>query len=136
VKPTQSKNSKPKTKAIKHEQDALELRILGYSYRKIGKALGISDAGAYKAVNRAIAKQELEITESAKEVVRLALERIDELLPSAIDRAKGGNDKAISSVVRLLERQAKYLGLDEPDRLMLNGGLTIEVVDYKKAKKK
>jgi hypothetical protein len=107
-----NKNSVSKAQALENEEKALELRVLGYSYRKIGIAMGLSKVGAYKIVERAIAKQDKTITESSKRVMALDLARIDEVLPSVMERAKGGSDRAITSLIKLLDRQARYLGLD------------------------
>ncbi len=130
-----SKNSTPKARALKLDEEVLDLRIQGYSYPKIAKHLGISVGGAYKSLNRALERLEKEVGETAREIIKQEIARIDEILPNAIERAKEGNDKAVNSVIKLMERRAKYLGLDEPDKLMINGGISVNVVDYGGKKK-
>lgn len=94
--------------------EALELRLKGMSYKQIGEELDCAIGTAYNAVSRGLKELNSLAKEKAEEVRQLELSRIDSVLDSVIKRAKKGNDKAIASMVKLMDRRAKYLGLDSP----------------------
>jgi transposase-like protein len=108
---------KGKTRTGKNDQaiaekrrQALELRKAGYGFDDIARALGYVNAGgAYKAVQQALKDT---YREPADEVRKLELERIDRLTRAIWTRAVGGDGESIDRVLRLMQRRAKYLGLD------------------------
>ncbi|MCL2449235.1 MAG: helix-turn-helix domain-containing protein [Polyangiaceae bacterium] len=90
---------------------ALELRKRGYSYRDVAKALGVSVQVAHAYVKDAIAAIPVE----AAEIVRaMELERCDRLWNSLQTKIKDGDPHAVQAAIRVLDRRAKYLGLDAP----------------------
>lgn len=95
------------------ENQALELRKRGYNYRQVAKALSISVGTAHKYIQRAIDRIP---AENAEQVRNLELERIDKMLTGVWERATKGDTKAILATVRLMERRARYLGLDAPEK--------------------
>lgn len=97
---------------------ALEMRKTGASYVQIAAKLGFAGRqGAHTAVQRAIAG----ITkEPAKEVLLIELERLDRIfLGLAAKGAFHGKPAAVLAALRVMERRAKYLGLDSPTKLNL-----------------
>ncbi len=119
--PNPNKTSKAAIAAQDRRLKALELRREGYGYDHIAKTLGFSCRGAaYKTVSAAIK----EITrEPAEEVLRLELERLDKLLASTFSKATSAatednaRAKAIASCLAIMERRAKFLGLDSPTKM-------------------
>ena len=90
---------------------ALELRKAGATYDQIAKQVGYSNRGnAQRAVQTALK----EITaEPAREVLTLELERLDGMLLSLWPQARRGDVNAVDRVLRIQERRARYLGLDD-----------------------
>jgi transposase-like protein len=129
---------KGKTRTGKNDQaiaekrrQALELRKAGYGFDDIARALGYANAGgAYKAVQQALKET---LREPADEVRKLELERVDRLMRAIWPRAIGGDGESIDRVLRLMQRRAKYLGLDlstDEPTLPRNGG-SKEALDSK-----
>ena len=97
---------------------ALELRKRGLSYRQVAQALSCSVSVAHEYVESAIAAIP---REAAEDVRRLELERVDRMIAGAWPGASSGDPKSIFAVVKLMERRAKYLGLDAPSKVELAG---------------
>lgn len=90
---------------------AFELRQAGASYELIAEKLGYASAEtASKAVHNSLKK--LYKPDDVQEVVTLELQRLDALQLIAWRRAKEGDLQAIDRILKIMERRAKYLGLD------------------------
>jgi hypothetical protein len=118
-----SQNSKvPDPELVDKEIKVLELRRAGLTWSAIADQTGYADAtGAYAAYKRAIKRV---LDEPADEVRKQELDRIDRLQVAVWNRALKGDDKAINTVLRLMERRARLLGLDAAQRVQA------EVVTY------
>ena len=93
-------------------RQALELRKAGASLDQIAEKLKFAHrSNARKAIQAAI-KEIYE--EPAKEVLSLELARLDAMLLGLYQKAKSGDVAAVDRVVRIMDRRAKYLGLDAP----------------------
>ena|SRR5699024_453721 len=116
---TNSRRGSPKRiAAAERKAEALKLRKSGATYDEIAKQLGLSGrTSAFQCVQRAIR----DITkEPAKDVLELEVARLDAMLAGLWDKATDGDDKAVNSAIRIMDRRAKYLGLDqtsEPDAM-------------------
>lgn len=106
--------------AVREEQ-ALELRRAGASYRDIARALGVTTSNAHKYVRRAIGRQLTRVDELSAEVRQLELDRLDRLLRGIWPQASGGNLQAIDRVLRIMERRAGILGTDAPKKYAPTG---------------
>jgi hypothetical protein len=124
--------------AREREARALELRKQGWTHREIGDGLGISESGARDICNRVLARLETASTETAEEVRRLELERLDGLEKKAAEvlmkqhvfvnsgrivydgEARliddGPTLSAIDRLLKIQERRSKLLGLDAPEK--------------------
>ena len=122
----ESKTSKRMIESLKHEQDALTLRIGGFPYRKIAEALGMSESGAAKAVYRALDRMRSEIRESADQYIQLQLERLDTMLSGVWSDAAKGRYGAIDRVLRIEERRSRLLGLDAATELIIDWRAKLE----------
>lgn len=112
---SESTTSERRLAAIEKQRRALELRKSGVSFPQIAQELGYSGpSSAYGAVQSAIRRV---LQEPAEEVVRLELARLDEMLFAVWDAVCGGDTQAIASAIRIMERRAKYLGLDAPTKV-------------------
>lgn len=112
----------------KLEQTVLQLRQRGYSYAEVAQACGCSVAGAHKACARAMARLEQQCDDEARDLRRLQLLRLEHALVQLAPQIEEGQLGAIDRLVRVLERQARLLGLVSPEQtkakldLQLAGG--------------
>ena len=133
------KTGKRMLTAVERQVEALELRKTGMSFRAIASELGYaSQAGAYKAVQRALHNV---VKEPAEDVRELELARLDALLEVAWRKATTGEGSlyAIDRALEIMRRRAALLGLDAPaevnvsirdevERLARDSGLDVDAV--------
>ena len=99
-------------KLPERRREALKLRKTGLSYREMAPLLGVSHVQAYKDVMKAIELLNEDCKEEAKEVKQLELGRLDTALKAIWPGVQKGDLKAISMLLRIQERRARYEGLD------------------------
>lgn len=98
---------------------ALEIRKTGATYDEIAAQMGLASRSvAFGLVKRAIRKIP---AEAATEVLSLELARLDALLVGCWTKATTGDPAAVDRVLRIMDRRAAFLGLDQPK------GLKVEV---------
>jgi hypothetical protein len=112
---------------------ALQLRKQGGTYRAIASRMieefgagalpkGYDERYVYNDVMAVLDALNEELSENAKEVRRLELERLDELLRKQYRKAvNDGDNKAVSACLRIMKRRADLMGLDAPKRTELTG---------------
>ena len=115
-------NSVKRDKSLAATQEkrrqALELRKRGLTYPQIAKAMGVALSNAHCFVQQAIADIP---REPAGEVLLMELERLDRMLAGMWPKAIAGNEKAVTAAVKIMDRRARYLGIDAPVRAELTG---------------
>jgi len=96
--------------------DSLRLRIRGYSYRRIAEELGIGKTLAHKYVVQALVEIREQNSESAHELRTLELERLDVMQAklSPLGDADALDARTADTILRIMERRAKLIGLDAP----------------------
>jgi hypothetical protein len=99
-------------KAREREDQALDLRITGATYRQIGDALGIDHSTAEKAVERALARKEASIADKAGALRALEHERLERMIMAAMPNALKGDIASIEAVRKLSESIRRMLDLD------------------------
>ncbi|WP_298209430.1 hypothetical protein [Ferrimicrobium sp.] len=105
------KRESAKLEVANKRATALELRLQGMTYRQIGDAMGIADSSAHDLVTAALR----EIPAPGVELLRREQgETLRLMLRHLWPRIERGEPRAIEVGVRILERQAKLLGLDAP----------------------
>lgn len=107
-------------RAAERRLHALELRKAGASYRAIGKQLGVSGKTAFRDVQRELAAIARERGKAAEDVLGLELERLDDFQLALYRKAKGGDERAITVGLRVMERRAALVGLDKPKQIEVN----------------
>ena len=120
--PGEPKTSKRRIAAKEKQAEALELRKAGLTYDAIAARLGYTNkTSAYKAVMTAL--NDLR-REPAEEVRRLEVERLDALWQRLWDRLNMAGPLKLSDLgqiiqyaLKLSERRAKLLGLDQPMKI-------------------
>lgn len=103
---------------------AVELRRAGMSYRQIAAAVPArfgpdtppryDERHACRDVHAVLRQLQRDTSEAAEAVRRLELERCDELTLAVWPAARAGDCQAIATVLRLMERRSRLLGLDRP----------------------
>lgn len=114
------------TKVVRQEQ-SLELRLQGHSYRAIATALKVNVRTAYNDVQSALDDLEDLSAKKAERIRDLDLLRLDRMMSALATRCRSGDSFAIATVLRIMERRAKMLGLDAPpanSRLTVAPGTT------------
>lgn len=100
--------------ALERSMKALELRKAGATYENIAQMLGYSSKStAFSAVNRLMQTAK---REGSKEAFEIELRRLDDLFMTLWPLARQGEMPAIDRCLRIMERRAKMLGIDAPDR--------------------
>lgn len=97
----------------------LQLKSQGYNYQNISKSLDISYPYAQRLYSMAVKRV---VNEPAEAIIKIELDRLDQLLIPAMYAATrvdlNGNPiynrDATYTVLSIMERRSKYLGLDRP----------------------
>lgn len=100
--------------AQERRKQAFTMRTAGANYQKIGDALGISRQGARKTVEAAMDVLNKEVSDSALHYRTLQLERLEVMHSGLWEKAVEGREFAVDRIVKIMDRQAKLLGLDSP----------------------
>jgi lambda repressor-like predicted transcriptional regulator len=125
----EEKNNKVVTREFLHERDMriFKLRQAGTSTTEIARRFGISTSSVSKAIQRQLEKMNRETLLAYPEVLRLELERLDNLQqaiwPMTQHRRQVMDDgtevalepdlKAIQQVLSIMDRRTKLLGMDQ-----------------------
>src|SRR6186713_657770 len=91
-------------------QQALDLRLAGATYRQIGERLGVSLPIAWKHTQAALRQAP---QEPAQELRQIELARLDRLHMAHWSQALGGSTDATDRVLKIMDRRARLLGLDQ-----------------------
>jgi hypothetical protein len=112
--------SKDQQEAIIRERHALalEMRKFGYSYEQIGEHFETTPAAARGLVKSAM---ENAIREPGQEVIDLEITRLDQLYRAAFNAVTEGDTDAVTKCLAIMQRRAKYLGLDAPEKKEVTG---------------
>ena len=87
---------------------------------QIGEMLGYSHEQARQDIQSVLATLVAETKDSAQEVLALELARLDDIQVNVYLEALQGNERAIGTVLKIMERRAKLLGLDITRNLNIN----------------
>lgn len=124
----ESKTSPRRVEAKERMAQAVELRKRGMTYQAIADALGYAHPGAaHKAVTTALRET---MREPADELRTLELERLDAIMAANWDKATGEDpdERAATTVLRVMEARRKLLGLDAPAKVEAAEGATLGVI--------
>jgi len=105
-----------KIRGLALEKEVIRLRTAGLSYESIARNLQCSVGGAHKACMRAIDRSQREIGEKADKVLDLELRRLDEMLRILWLKVLEGNLSAMDRALHVMDRRARFLGLDAPEK--------------------
>jgi hypothetical protein len=93
----------------------MSLRLQGWTLQAIGESLSpaCSAQAVHKCLKRAL---ETMVDEAVEQVRRLEELRLDELQAGLYEKALNGDLGAVDSVLSVMARRARLLGLDQPVR--------------------
>lgn len=94
------------------EAQALAMRCRGATWRQVADELGCSTQAAYNALERALARAVVEITQRPHEMRAREAALLDELARALITKALDGDVRAQDTLLRNRQRYAALLGLD------------------------
>ena len=98
---------------IERERRVIELRRAGHTFDDIAQTIGFANPSvAHNAYTRAL-KRTL-INAGTEEVREQELDRLERLQTFAWAEAEQGNLKAMETVLKIMQRRARLLGLDAP----------------------
>lgn len=113
----------PEPSVIERERKVLELRLLGITWEQIASTVGYASAGAaWKAYQRALVRT---LREPAEEVRVQEAERLNRIMTVHLQRAIQGDVASANLVLRIMERRARLLGLDEPTKIENKTEMTV-----------
>jgi len=96
---------------------AVAMRLAGMDYDTIVIRLGYSDRGAAcKDITRALEANVAEQNRTVDVLRQAELQRLDRLQAGMWTAAAGGDSRAVETVLRIIDRRCKLLGLDAPVR--------------------
>jgi len=106
---------KAKSAAMEERRKTVAANLVaGLNYRDIAGALGVSVGTVASDVKMIMGRWRADQVREVNEVVQLDLRRLDNALNAIWDNVHKGDDTAIGTMLRILERRAKLLGLDKP----------------------
>jgi hypothetical protein len=106
------RNRKQLQESADREIQAISLRRQGLTYAEIAQQVGYSDhVGAMRAVKRGMQKA---LQEPADELREIEASRLDLAQAKIWPKVEQGDTKAVMTLIRIMERRAKLLGLDAP----------------------
>ena len=115
----------PEEKAAEREAKelkVLDLRRAGFTFQRIAEEVGYATpSGAQRALERIMSRN---IPQAPEEFRWQELDRLDRMQVALWPRAMKGDDRAIGTIVRLMERRARLVGIDAPTKIQA------EVVNY------
>jgi hypothetical protein len=107
--------SEKRLTAVERQRAALELRKAGKSYEAIAQELGYGGpSSAHNAVKAALRKT---LQEPADDLRALEVARMDAMLDGLWPKVLDGNPRAVEVAIKVLERRARLLGLDAPQKI-------------------
>ena len=126
-----SKNSKKLGKgareiAAENQLRAFRLRQTGASYREIAAELNVGLGTAHRYVEGQLRILREKTALEAEHLITLECERLDKLQVAVWGKALGGDVRAGMAVLKIMERRAKLLGLDQCDRVRLHSNNAIQ----------
>jgi hypothetical protein len=102
---------------LERRQQVYEHYKNGKSMREIGKLVGVSTMQVSRDLHAMIAILQERTLKLAGEVRHVHLDRIQEALKAIYGRVLHGDYDAIMIMLRLMEREAKLIGLDAPTKI-------------------
>jgi hypothetical protein len=117
---------RPSPEIAERRRKALDLRMAGVDTATIAKTLGIREATVLVDISRLLAALRTEDLERVDAYRALEATRLDRMQAAVWAQAVHGEEAAIRSVLRIMERRARLWGLDAPTQVQV---LTVDAVE-------
>jgi DNA-binding CsgD family transcriptional regulator len=112
IKPARERTTPHNVEVTDKERQALELRKAGATLDQIAKQLGYADpSGVHRAITRALEKIPVQAVADYRAIQN---ERLERLLLAVWQISLAGDLKAVDRALRILDQQARLLGLNVP----------------------
>lgn len=106
---------------------AVQLRLAGLDFQAIADRLGYADrAAAHKDITRALEANVAEMNRNVEVHRQEELDRLFRLQLGVWPAAAAGDPKAVQTVLNIIDRRCKLLGLDAPQRVEV---VTLDAID-------
>lgn len=122
ARPGTSKRGPRWIKIRKRQQQALQLRLKGWAYERIGKELGCGKSQAERDITNVMVEM---VAEPSAQIFKTEMARLDAVLAGHFDAACAGDNAAAYVCLRIAELRGRFLGWDRPDvaaRLLVSSG--------------
>lgn len=103
-----------KARITKRREKSLELRQQGYTFQDIGQILGVSWVQSRRDVMAGLDEAAKKIRESSEHILAVHMGRLERAIQSMWPAIESGDLEAIRTMTKVLEREAKLLGIDAP----------------------
>lgn len=100
--------------AAERDERIWQLRLLGLSLRQIAAQVGLTHPRVLAILERGYRER---VHPKVDEARTLELERLDDWMVRLAPAIRNGDDRAISTALRISERRARLLGMDAPTRV-------------------
>jgi len=118
-------HSYSRAKSLEMQHKVLQLRLAGLSYRKIARELGISLTSVARYMDKALEGLKEQIQHERERYVYMQLERLDTILSRLWPKIHDGHLGAIDRALRVLDQQARLLGLYEAPAVQVHGPIQL-----------
>ena len=95
---------------------AFQLRKEGHQPPEIAVLMGVAVSSVYNYINEGRAAYFDLYPEEKQHVRNLELARLDDMTLAIFEQAKAGDCRAAETMLKIMERRSKFLGLDAPAR--------------------
>ncbi len=112
-----SKTATKRQQAAERKQQIIQLRRDGHLLTEIGEKVGVSPQYCHRVIVNYLDKMNEEMRADAAQLQMLEHERLERMLKAVWPDAMAGKLSAIDRVIKILEREAKLLGLDAPTKV-------------------
>lgn len=99
---------------MERQKKALAMRLAGATLREISDALGVDLSTISRDIQRALADIPREEADALR---KIEVQRLDRLQRAVWTKALGGDLSAVDRAVKIVDRRAKLLGLDAPQKV-------------------
>jgi len=110
-------NQAKRLKSAETRMKCVQLRKMALTYQEIGDQLGISRQDAHKHCTNALEAFNVQTEEEVHEWKTLTLARTETAMRALIPKVQQGHLGSIAAMTRVMERQAKLLGMDAPTKV-------------------
>jgi len=106
-----------KAVSVNHQKEAFQMYLSGYSITDIASKIGVGFATVTSYLNKALEEEQEALKDLKVKVKEIELKRLDLLQAAYYEKAMSGDKDSFLVVHKIMERRAKYLGLDSPTEI-------------------